>query len=291
LTPIKPLLKFALSIALLSLIWALATQTDKLILSKMLSLADYGYFTLAILVAGGVNVVSAPVSNVIMPRLATLEAENNHDELIRVYRQTTQLVSIVAGSATVTMVLYAEPLLWAWTSDLRLAHHVAPILQLYAEGNAILAVSAFPYYLQYAKGDLKLHLIGNLLLITLLIPFIIWSVSQYGALGAGYAWLLVNAIYFILWIPLVHLRFEKKLHLRWLIFDVLIIFLVTTLTGYGLSITVSVAIANRWWQLSIIVMVGVLVMSSGILSSSLFWNKVNSWLSRYCKKKKLIQLK
>ena len=106
-------------------------------------------------------VISGPISGAIMPRMAKLEAEGDHAGLIRVYRQATQLVAVIAGAAAITVAFCAEPLLWAWTGDKHLAHQAAPVLILYALGNGILAVSAFPYYLQYAKGDLRLHLIGN----------------------------------------------------------------------------------------------------------------------------------
>jgi len=219
-TPLKPVLKFSLSIAFTSSVWILVTQTDKLVLSKILPLAEYGYFTLAVLVASGVMVISGPVSGVIMPRMAKLEAEGDHDGLIRVYRQATQLVAIISGASSITLAFCAEPLLWAWTGDKLLAHNAAPILQLYAIGNGILAVSAFPYYLQYAKGNLRLHLIGNALFVVLLIPAIIWAANQYGAVGAGYVWLSMNVIYFVAWVPLVHGRFVKGLHTQWLLRDV-----------------------------------------------------------------------
>jgi len=57
--PVKPFLKFALTIAFTSSVWVLVTQTDKLILSGILPLAEYGYFTLAVLVASGIMVISA----------------------------------------------------------------------------------------------------------------------------------------------------------------------------------------------------------------------------------------
>ncbi|MBU1345308.1 MAG: oligosaccharide flippase family protein, partial [Proteobacteria bacterium] len=124
--PLKPVLKFSLTIAFTSSVWVLVTQTDKLVLSKLLPLAEYGYFTLAVLVASGVMVISGPISGAIMPRMAKLEAENNHEDIIRVYRQATQLVAVIAGAASVTVAFCAESLLWAWTGDNALAHQAAP---------------------------------------------------------------------------------------------------------------------------------------------------------------------
>jgi len=217
--PVKPILKFSLTIAFTSSVWVLVTQTDKLALSKLLPLADYGYFTLAVLAASGVLMISGPVSGALMPRMARLQAENDEEGLIALYRKATQMVAAIAIPASLTLALFAEQVLWVWTGDARAATHAAPILSLYALGNGFLAISAFPYYLQFAKGDLKLHLIGNLLFILLLIPSLLWATWEFGATGAGYAWVAANVAYFFIWVPFVHRRFVKGLHHRWLIFD------------------------------------------------------------------------
>lgn len=277
--PLKPALKFSLTIAFTSSVWLLITQTDKLLLSKILPLAEYGYFTLAVLVASGVMVVSSPVSGAIMPRMAKLEAEGDHDRLIRIYRQSTQLVAVTAGAAAITMAFCAEPLLWAWTGDKTLAEQASPILILYAVGNGILTISSFPYYLQYAKGDLRLHLIGNAGFVVMLIPAIIWATSHYGSVGAGYVWLVINLIYFIFWVPLVHRRFEPGLNISWYGQDVLVISVVVVLTSYGL-ITIMPHVNNRWWMAGEIMGFGFLVMLAGACASSVVWVKAKIWLEQ-----------
>lgn len=233
--PIQPLLKFALTIAFTSSIWVLVTQTDKLVLSGILPLADYGYFTLAVLVASGIMVVSGPISGAIMPRMARLHAEGKGDELIRVYRNATQLVSVIAGSAAITIAFCAEPLLYAWSGSQQLSFHAAPILTLYAIGNGFLAVSAFPYYLQYSRGDLRYHLMGNLVLVVLLIPAIVYVASRFGGVGAGYVWLCMNAAYLFFWLAYVHEKLVPGLHFSWLGLDVLAICGPAVIVAYGLS--------------------------------------------------------
>lgn len=265
LAPLRPVLGFSLTIAFTSSVWVLVTQTDKLVLSKILPLAEYGYFTLAVLVAGGIMLLSGPVSSAIMPRLARLEAEGDQQGLIRVYRQATQLVAVLAGSAAITVAFCAEPLLWTWTGDRMLARQVAPVLALYALGNGVLAVSAFPYYLQYAKGDLRLHLIGNALFVLLLVPIIIWAASQHGAIGAGYAWLGMNLLSFVAWLPFVHRKFAPGLNLKWYGQDVLAITVPSIVTGYVLASFLTV-VDDRWVMLGKIVLTGFLVLLAGIIS-------------------------
>ncbi len=219
--PLKPILRFSLSIAFTSCVWALVTQTDKLVLSKLLPLAEYGYFTVAVLVAGGLMVVSGPISTAILPRMARLHAENRYDQLTEVYRHATQLVTVVVVPVTLILVFFAPQVLWAWTGDANLVDKAAPALALYALGYGILAISAFQYYLQYAVGDLKLHLIGSAIFVMVLVPSLIWAASKHGMVGAGWAWLVCNGLYFIFWTPLVHRRFAPGLHASWMFSDVL----------------------------------------------------------------------
>lgn len=220
LTPIRPVLKFSLTIAFTSSVWVLVTQTDKLVLSKLLPLAEYGYFTLAVLAASGVMMISGPISGALLPRMAKLQAEGDEAGLISLYRNATQMVAVIAIPACLVLAFFAEQVLWVWTGDTHAAAQAAPVLRLYALGNGFLALAAFPYYLQFAKGDLKLHLIGNVAFMLLLIPSLVWATWQYGAIGAGYAWLASNALLFLAWVPLVHKRFIKGIHVQWLLRDV-----------------------------------------------------------------------
>lgn len=232
--PLGRVLKFSVSIAFTNSVWIAVTQTDKLVLSKLLPLADYAYYTLAVLVASGVTIITGPIGIVLQSRLSKLSVEGDEPGLIRVYRSSTQLVGVTAVPAALLLAFFSEQVLWAWTGDAEIVRNAAPVLTLYALGNGILAFSAFPYYLQYAKGDLKLHLAGTLLFVVLLIPVLIWATWQYGMVGAGYAWLCSNVVYFLLWIPWVHGRLAKGLHLQWLMKDIVVIVLLTV-TGAAIA--------------------------------------------------------
>lgn len=258
--PLRGVLRFSLSLAFTNSVWIAVTQTDKLVLSKLLSLTDYAYFTLAVLVASGVTVIAGPISIALQPRLTKLAAEGDNEGLIRLYRNTTQLVGVIAIPAALVLAFFAEQVLWAWTGDANIARNAAPVLTLYALGNGILALGSFPYYLQFAKGDLKLHLIGNAVFVVLLIPALIWATWRYGMTGAGYAWLGAHLTYFFFWIPRVHERLFKGLHRQWVLRDV----------GGIVALTITAAAAAQWlltWpQDRLPVAVGIGVLSVALLA-------------------------
>ncbi|MEX5779794.1 lipopolysaccharide biosynthesis protein [Acinetobacter baumannii] len=213
--PVKPILLFALTIAFTSSIWILITQLDKFVLSGILTLSDYGYFTLAVLVGGGIMQISSPISGAIMPRMASLYAAGDHEQLKTVYLNATQFIAVICVTAGIVLAVLAKQVLYAWTGDSVLANQTAPILTLYALGNAALALTAFPYYLQYAKGNLKFHLIGNIILLLALIPTIVFAAKKYGAIGAGWVWFLTHSIYLVCWVFYVHSKIFPGINKEW----------------------------------------------------------------------------
>ncbi|MBR9870833.1 MAG: oligosaccharide flippase family protein [Gammaproteobacteria bacterium] len=271
--PVKPVLKFSLSIAFTSSVWVLVTQTDKLVLSGILPLAEYGYFTLAVLVASGIMVVSGPVSIALMPRMARLNAEGKWDEMIQVYRNATQLVTVIAGSAAIVIAFNAELLLFAWTGDRELAEKAAPILRLYAIGNGFLAVAAFPYYLQYALGNLRYHLIGNAVMVVVLIPGIIAAATYYGGVGAGWVWLGVNGLFLLTWVGYVHGKLVPGLHCRWLGGDVMKIAILPLLVMVG-SKFVSNSMPSRPVALLELAVISAIALTSAAMSTGRVHNYI-----------------
>lgn len=265
--PLAPLFKFSLTIAFTSSVWILVTQTDKLVLSGILSLKDYGYFTLAVLIANGIMVISGPVSSALMPRMSFLHSQNKRSELLEIYKQSTQVVAVISGSVAITLITMSNHLLFSWTGDLELAHKAAPILSLYAAGNLFLCNAAFIYYLQYAKGNLKYHLQGNILLVIFLIPNIIFFSKSYGAIGAGWVWLVMNVIYFALWVAYVHSKLEPGLHIYWLKNDVLIILVPSFLVTYFSSLFFSID-SSRLFSFISVVSVGFISLSTSLIMSS-----------------------
>lgn len=276
---LKPLLGFSVAVGLSAMATTLVSELDKLMLSNILSLKGYGYFSVAILVADGVNRLSQPVMSALLPRMSRLEAEHDHLGLIRIYRQSTQLVTVFAGSAAITIAFCAEPLLFAWTGDRTLAVQTAPILQLYALGNGIMVLGIFQYYLQYAKGELRLHLIWTGVSVVVLIPSIIWAATRYGAVGSGFVWLGVNLVSFTFWQPFVHERYAPSLNLKWYAQDVLAIALAASIAGYAGS-TLILHGVGRWMMFAEVAACGLLVLLAGSASSSAMKAKLG-WSSAF----------
>ena len=196
------------------------TQTDKLLLSTLLPLQDYAYFTLAVLGASAVGIVSNPINSALLPRMTKLNTEGNDTGVIELYRHATQFLCIATIPTVLILAFFSEQVLWIWTGNIIIAEKVAPILMPYAIGNGILAIGSIAYCLQFAKGDLRLHLIETPIFLIIFLPGLLWSIEKYGIDGAGYAWLGTMVIIFLFWLPIIHHRFFNGQHISWLVKDI-----------------------------------------------------------------------
>ncbi len=207
-----PMLK---SMSFLSVIWIAVSQVDRLALSGLLSLHDYGHFALAAAAASGVLVFSIPFSQTVQPRLTILLESSNAATVTTFYRSCTELAVIGFVGLGAGVAFYAEPILRIWTGSEAAAVASAPILFWYGLNNSVVGLLGIPFMLQFAKGQLSLHIVGNILLLLILVPAVIGGAVIGDARGAGAALFSVNLAFLLIWVPLVHLRFMPAEAWRW----------------------------------------------------------------------------
>lgn len=195
-------------------------QLDKVILSKMLSLEDFGRYALAGVVAGGLYIVLTPMFNVIYPRFSELVAKNENKKLTFLYKSGTRLLLAVLFPIAGVAALLSEEILFLWTRDPVVASSAAPVVSLFLIGTALNGVMHFPYALQLAYGMTTLALKINVILVSIMIPTTIFLASKYGAVGGAGAWVILNGIYLLVGTVITHRSLLKGIGAKWLLQDV-----------------------------------------------------------------------
>lgn len=231
---LKKNLRFSLSIAFSSSVWVFVTQLDKLILSKYLTLKDFACYSMAVTLASGINVIISPLSSAILPRFSGLIAQKKQLQFTVLYREVTKLIVILVTPIVLMMVFYGDKILLAWSNNQYVAEHSSKILLGYAIGNGVLAILAMAYYLQFAIGKLRLHLLGNVFFIVVLIPMLIYATLKWGGVGASYVWMICNTLYLFLWVPIVHQKYLNYSYFNWLKNDVISVCVISGIISFWL---------------------------------------------------------
>lgn len=228
---LKSVWRFTAGMSGISLTALLLTQLDKLILSKILNLEEFGYYMLATVVVSGLHVIISPVFNVIYPRMTALVAAGDAAGLADFYRVGTHLLVALLFPVAMVLAIFSEDLVRVWTGNPSMAVSVAPVIALLAIGFALNGVMHFPYALQLAYGMTWIPLTINIVLMCFIVPLILFLTWAYGALGGAMAWLAMQVVYLLFGPWLTHRFILKNVGARWLLQDVGIPLVISILLG------------------------------------------------------------
>ena len=212
-----------------TLLALLLTQVDKILLSKLVSLQAFGYYTLAGSVAAVLNQLVAPVTQAFYPRLTELVAKGDARGLVQTYHRGCQLVSALVAPTALLLIFFGKNLLVLWTGNVDLAHEVAPLLALLAAGTMLNGLMHIPYMLQLAHGWTGLAVRVNVIAVAILMPAIYFATSRYGPLGAAWVWVLLNAGYVLVGVHFMYRRLLTNEKWAWYRNDVSLPILAATL--------------------------------------------------------------
>ncbi len=217
---LKSVARFAVDLTAISVVAAILTQTDKLILSGMLSLEAFGYYTLAGVVANGLYRLTLPVRLAVYPRFYKLVELNDTGELQSLYHFACQLISVLILPAAMFLVFFSREILDLWVRDADVVDNTYLLVSLLAAGTGLNALMHLPYVLQLAHGWTRLSLYSGIVAIVLIVPGIVILARLYAGTGAAAAWVVLNLGYLLIVIQLMHRRLLPGEKYRWYFEDV-----------------------------------------------------------------------
>ena len=138
------------------------------------------------------------------PAWSELSSIKDNQELSDIYHQGAQLVTVLTGPAALLLCFCAGGIVYLWSGNADLAERTAPILSVLTLGAFLNGLMRIPYQLQLAHGWTSLTLKTNIVAVITLVPAIFIIVPRYGAMGAAWLWVLLNASYVLIVPQLMH---------------------------------------------------------------------------------------
>lgn len=256
---------FAAGILVLTFQSLVITNLDKVLLSKLLALKDFGNYALVGVVANALGMLTQPIAAALMPRLTEVATRKDEVELARIYQLGCQSVAVLSGAAAAVLMAFSDRVLLLWTKNPEIAGPLSPLLMLMVLGGLLNSLGYVPYHLQLADGWTSLAMKYNFGLIALLVPSLALLVPRYGALGAAGVWASLNLLYVLVNIPIMHRRLLKQELWRWY-GNAIAPISVAMLVAFGLRTLVPSA-ESRLVELLIIVLVSTLTLAASALAA------------------------
>jgi O-antigen/teichoic acid export membrane protein len=208
--------KFALYSAFGVISWIAVTSVDKLLISRFFSLENFSAFSIGVMGASVFLYLSGPLSNSLIPRFTEVFEKEGLNALKSILENLLNLSLVLLLPLSIYASFFSEEVLLLWTGNEEIAAEAKIILSFYSMGNVIALLSSFVYFLQAAKGELKLHFIGSTLFMVIYLPTLLFFIDAFGLVGSGYAWFIVNLILFLTWSGYVFKTHMSGFYFQWL---------------------------------------------------------------------------
>ena len=235
---IRGIWRYAAGMIGITFLSLLLTQVDKILLSKILSLKDFGFYALAGVVSGTLYTMITPVTGAFFPKFVELLAQKDEVAVRRAYHQAAQLIVVLMGSAAVVLAVYSSRVLQVWMGDAEVTQQVSPLLTVLAIGTLLNGLMWIPFQMLMAHGWTSLSLRMNGFAVLIVVPAIFYIVPQYGALGAAYIWVVLNGCCLVVGIDLMHRKILVGEKLTWYWRDVVVPLLTAGVTALLCSLLI-----------------------------------------------------
>ena len=213
--------RFGLGVAGLAVIWLMASQVDKLALSRILPLSEFGGYSLGAHIASAIVIATGPIQAAVLPRLTRLIAGGEESEARLLYGMATAMTVALTAGLVVGIWLAGAAVIALIRPAAAIEVQPMQIALAYAFGNGAIAIVGLAYQLQNARGRLRLHAMGAIAQAAVQVPVLIWVAATAGALPTAIVFAALNWLFLASWIPLVHARFLRGGNLPWLRRDLL----------------------------------------------------------------------
>lgn len=207
---------FATKLGVTTALWAFVTQFDKIIISKVANISGFGEFSIALTSASALLLIASPITQYMLPKLIESFNSGGYLALQSGYLKFNKAILMILTPPTLVLVFFSDSVIYVWTGNVNISENVSAVMSLYSISNFLMIVGGMPYSLQFATGGFKYHLNGTIAFSLIALPTLYVLIEKYGMEGAGMAWVVVNSLQFILWLPYLHNKLIPNLHYKWL---------------------------------------------------------------------------
>lgn len=192
---LRPIWRLVAGMSGATLLGALTVQMDRIVLSRMVSIEQFGYYTVAATVALGSLQLINPLTQAVLP--GAIQMRNDPIALRSLSVKLARLVALLVGLGAMTFIAIGKWLLDVWLRNPEAVTAIYPILAVLLVGTALNAFYNVGYVNWLAQQKthrvLQVNAFALILSVAMIPPLVSWQ----GTIGAAFGWLAINLIGFV----------------------------------------------------------------------------------------------
>jgi O-antigen/teichoic acid export membrane protein len=195
--------QFSIHLNLATVLSLVYTQTDTLLISKLLPLSMLGYYQIAYALGNGLATIQQYIGSAIMPAMSASYSAGDTAQVRERYLKLTQVMVYVLGIPSFILAFYGYDFLLLWAGP-NTAQQASLPLAILCIGFLINSLATSSTMLAIAIKRIRPLLQVNFFGIFFYLPAIYLLIITFQLPGAASAWVIINVYYVVFLLHRVH---------------------------------------------------------------------------------------
>ncbi len=222
----------ALQLGLIALLALIFTQSDRILISRMLPVKQLGFYAAAFTIIMGITLLQGFITSAFMPALAADYGRGDVATMRTRYYKLAQILVYIIGLFAFVCVFFGRDLLLIWTTP-ETADGAYRTLGLLAFGSLLNAAVSAGYIVCVVTDNIRFPTLVNLAVIWLYWPVLYGLILIFGIEGAALTWVLLNLYYVFVLAYLIQNRILRERWIVWACRTVIPYFALGLIFGIG----------------------------------------------------------
>lgn len=197
---IKRNVKYSWNMMLISGLSMVQMQSDKVILSKLISVGTLGFYGFAYTLTARVSIITEAIAQAVFPYFSNIFKAGAHSLMKLQYRKLQDLVLLITLPLFAAIPFATIPL-FTYVFNQEIAKMLLLPITLLSFGFYMHGTLVVPYFFSLAVGRPEISTKANILALFCVLPVTIVLIYFFGLTGAGLSWVFYNLFSYIYTIP------------------------------------------------------------------------------------------
>ena len=207
--------RFGLGLSSVAVVTTLYHHCDKVVLTGLLTLSEFAYYSLAWTLAVSLYVFWSPVTTALFPALSEKVASGDTAGFAATFHGGCAVIAATVLPAGAILAVFPSEAVAAWTGNSAVAESAKRVLPILIAGAAACALTALPIMAQWAHRWTSLAFVTQLAALVLIVPVMLLLTRQYGTVGAASAWAGIRIVHAWVLMEFMYKRILPREKKRW----------------------------------------------------------------------------
>lgn len=190
-TQIKSL---AIGISIISLFVFIYSDVTNFLLSKWLTLSEFGYYSILFNIAMGMIMYSSTLKNALFPSISKAVASTDKEKIAQIYIAANKLITYTIIPLSVFFILWGDDLFEIWFRNQIIVANLSPSVGWMTLGSLSNSMIVMPWAFLIAASNTRPLLYLNGCIAICSIPILYYLIEVYGLKGGSIYWFVINII-------------------------------------------------------------------------------------------------